>query len=438
MNFACPETRKYTAAGFVWAGSLLAAGDFYHIWKQRRTDSSASSEPATLGKKLIPTLTLESWLSMDKRDPYSKITFFALNILRALVVEGCFWTLQNRYSNTDDFSRVGAYGGLAHYYAGSEIGEAFTRFLDDIREDYQKIFRAKQLTNLEESPPIFLKLLNWFRNDFLSQGPYFSSWLLPFLIKPAAPGNLSELEVAGIGCAIMLLFGAMQGSLGFVERREFENPDAKEHKILMIKKEKEYLDENSDHVKTKSCFLDCRPFCHSISKRLPISQSFKNLIYNYALSVLALIGLDAYMGTIISTVIGTNSIVQIGVPILTLLLFSQFAFGLASFMREKYKPEPDSNRVLNEIYFRISRPNLGAMDYQFLRVHFRLDDRQLEGKSKQLFFGAVLAWAVWGVVYGCHLSKYATELPGLTPGMTGVELGLVGAQSFKTRYNVTQ
>ncbi|MBA3238031.1 MAG: hypothetical protein H0T62_06735 [Parachlamydiaceae bacterium] len=437
MNFAAASTRKYTAAGFVWAGSLLAAGDFYHIWKRRRADSTASSEPAPLGTKLIPTLTLESWLAMDKRDPYSKITFSALNIFRALAVEGCFWALQNRYSNYDDFSRVGAYGGLAHYYAGSEIGEAFTRIVDDVRENSQRTFRAKQLTNTEEKPPIHLKVLNWFRNDFLSQGPYFSSWLLPFLIKPSTPGELSELEVAGIGCAIMLLFGAMQGSLGFVERKEFENPDAKEHKIRKIKKEKEYLEESSINAQTKSCFSSCRPVWHSVSKNLPISQYFKDLIYKYALSVLALIGLDAYMGTIFSTVIGTDSIVQIGLPILTLLFFSHCAFGLASFMREKYKPEPSSNRFLNEIYFRISRPTLGAMDYQFLRVHFRLDDEQLKAKSKQLFLGAVLAWIVWGFVYGCHLSKYALESPGLTSGMTGVELGLVSAQSFKTRPNVT-
>ena len=436
MNFAPPEARKYTAAGFVWAGGLLAGGDFYHFWKQRRhSDSPGSSEPPPIGTKLIPTLTLESWLSLDKRDPCGKITFIALNILRASIVEGCYWGLRTRYTNYDDFSRVGIYGGLAHYYAGSEIGEAFTRIVDDVRENFQKIFRAKQLTNTEESHPIHLTVLNWFRNDFLAQGPYFASWLLPFLIKPSNPDSLSDLEIAGIGCAILFLFGTMQGSLGFVERKEFENPGAKEHQIRRI--EREYAEENSVNARTKSSMPCCKPAWRSVSKNFPFSQYFKDLIYNYALSVFVLIGLDAYMGVILSTVIGTDFASQIGFPILALLFFSQCSFALATFMREVYQPGPDSNRFLNEIYFRISRPTLGAMDYQFLRVHFRLDDQQLESKSKQLFWGAMLGWAVWGSVYGCHLSKYALEWPQLTPGMTGVELGLVGAESFRAKYNGT-
>lgn len=424
MNYAFSEARKYTAAGFVWAGSLLAAGDLYYFLQgRRRSEFPVASEPPLPGTKLVPTCTLESLLELNQRDPSIKeikITLIVLNILRAAAVEGCYWSFRSRYTEYDEFSKVGFYAGLAHYYSGSELGEAFTRFIDDIRENAQRKFRAKQHTNSKEAPPFHLNVLNWFRNSLLPEGPYFSSLLLPFLIKPSNRGPLSDLEVAGIGCTMLLLFGAMRGALAYVERKEFENPLSTEHQIRKIEKEK-LEDENLINTESKSRM-----------------QYVKELIYDYALSVFVLIALDIYMGVIYSTVYGTDVESLIGFPILALLLFSHCSFALAGFMREAYRPSPDSNRILNEIYFQVTRPTLWAMDYQFLRVHFRLDDKQLVSKSKQLFLGAMLGWACWGIAYGFHLSKFSVEWPHLTPGMTGVELGLVGAQAFKSRYNGTQ
>lgn len=282
----------------------------------------------------------------------------------------------------DNLYKRGFYQDLIAIYSGTILGEFITKVADDLRETYERKYSASKTgegAQLKCYELCTLRIERYAKRAFLLFVSFATGAIFSIYMDPNTIGDFS----------VLFTLGAIYGGVQFLDRREFENPNAPYH----IREIKTSVD---DSTTPPTCL-----------------QKVINFAKKFMPSLTFIGGLVAYF-IWVATQSSNRSIAGIAVMLVSICTFFAGTHILAS----NYRPSQDTGckgRLLNETYFRLVFFAFGlAFYYQYITSAFGLDDVSLNNESSEAFAISLLGWANWGAIVG---SDRATAIQDIRPHM---------------------